>query len=324
MAGFMTQTGMTRYDDPGMEGILRNELTRGDSIIDSAAPILRHLLANDDHSLFGDEVVARVRGMVGHLSDQMLLAQAQAAQVDEIETYLAGHRDELSAQLINNPALLAHLHGLALEWQLTERLQGRAGIDAVLPPLLQALIASPDRTVAAVAMAKLAAQARFIQQVRRMEQPLCELPGDLFHVALLTMRNCAGEDEQAIAESAEASLRATFDESRSRLGLASRLVTSMGGGAVAALSVAHAGVAIFLTALAIASGQSRESATMATNERQLARLALSLSAAGLKPTSVEQQFALFHPEICLPEGFDQLRPDRAAAILVMSAPALTG
>ncbi len=320
----MTQSGMTQYRDFGVEGILRDELTRGDAIIDSAAPILRHLLANDDHSLFGDEVVARVRGMVGHLADQMLLVQAQSAGSEDIETFLGDRREVLSAQLIDHPALLAHLHVLALEWQLTERLQGRAAIDTVLSPLLQALIASPDGAVAAVAMAMLAAQARFIQQVRRMELPLCELPGDLFHVALLTMRSCAVEEEQGVAEAAEASLRGTFDESRSRLGLASRLVTTMGGGAVAALSVAHAGVAIFLTALGLASGQSRGMAAMATNERQLGRLALSLRAAGLKSIAVEEQFALFHPDICLPEGFEQLRADRAAAILAMSAPALNG
>ena len=324
MASFMTQPGMIQIGTHEVEGLLREELARGDAVIVSAAPILHHLLANDDHSLFGDEIVARVRGMIANLAEQMLLVQAGAAGSDDLETFLAERSETLCAQLIDNPALLHHLHALALEWQLTERLQGRGGVDPVLSPLLQALIASQDPGVAGLAMAMLAAQARFIQHVRRMELPLGELPGDLLHIALLTLCSCTIEAERATAAAAESALRTSFDESRSRLGLASRLVTTMGGGAVAALSVSHAGVAIFLTALGLASGQPRGGAIMATNERQLARLALSLRAAGLKPVAVEEQFALLHPDISLPEGFDQLRTDRAAAILAMSAPALAG
>ena len=46
-----------------VEQVLREELTRGDAILASARPILRHLLANDDHALFSDEMIARIRGM---------------------------------------------------------------------------------------------------------------------------------------------------------------------------------------------------------------------------------------------------------------------
>jgi hypothetical protein len=169
-------------------------------------------------------------------------------------------------------------------------------------------------------MKALAAQARFIQSQRRMELPLGELPGDLFHAALITMRAQAHEDEDEAAGKAEAALRAGFDESNSRLGLIARLVTGMGGGAIAALSIDHAGAAIFLSALAIGSGQDRDLAVLSTNDRQLARLALSLRAAGLKPQAVEEQFLYLHPEIGLPNGFEQLRADRAAALLSASAP----
>jgi hypothetical protein len=94
----------------------------------------------------------------------------------------------------------------------------------------------------------------------------------------------------------------------------------MGGGALAALSISHAGVAIFASALSIASGQSRDMAVLSTNEAQLARLALALRAAGLKPAAVEEQFLSLHPEVALPEGFEQLGSDRAAAMLAAGGP----
>lgn len=322
MANNMMQAGTNQMAEKGIEAVLGEELARGDVAMESAGPVLRHLLANDDASLFGDDVVSRVRGMVADMAEQLLSCQAQAAGASEPDEFIEERRDVLAATLIENPAILAHAHALALEWQLTERLQARAAIDPVLSPLLQALIASKDPEVAASAMAMLAAQARFVQQQRRMELPLTELPGDLLHAALLTLRSCAGEAEDRSAARAEAHFREQFDESRSRLGLASRLVTAMGGGAMAALSVAHAGTAIFLAALALASGQSRSSAVMATNERQLARFALSLRAAGVKPAAIEEQFALFHPDVLLPDGFQDLRADRAAALLSMAAPVL--
>ena len=77
--------------------------------------------------------------------------------------------------------------------------------------------------------------------------------------------------------------------------------------------------AIFLSALAAASQQERELAVIATNDRQLARLALALRAAGLKPKDIEEQFLYIHPDVSLPEGFDALRTDRAMELLASSA-----
>lgn len=166
-------------------------------------------------------------------------------------------------------------------------------------------------------MQLLAAQARFGQAQRRMTLPLAELPGDLLHGALVAMRTLAGAapDPDTRAAAAEASIRADYDESRSRLGLVSRLVIGMGGGAVAALSVTHAGVAIFLTALAAGSGQDRDLIALSTNEAQLARLAVALRAAGLKLSAIEEQLFAIHPDTALPEGFDRLGVERAAALL---------
>ncbi|WP_054529824.1 hypothetical protein [Erythrobacter sp. SG61-1L] len=311
---------MNHHTDQSVEDAMRLELAEGDAMIGTLGPIMRHLLANDDHSLFSDETVARVRGMIASIALQLLHAQADAAGIDEPEDYVDQRTDELVDALQGNGGLLGHLHALALEWQLSERLQARNGLDPVLSPLLQALIASSDVETAASAMAALAGQARFVQGLRRMELTLTELPGDLFHSALVTMRTLAGVEDEPAAQAAEAALRAEFDESRSRLGLLARLVTGMGGGAIAALSLSHAGAAIFLSALAIGSGQSRDLAVLSTHDRQLARLALALRAAGLQPAAVEEQLIYLHPDIALPEGFEQLRTERAAALLTASAP----
>jgi hypothetical protein len=166
-------------------------------------------------------------------------------------------------------------------------------------------------------MGLLASQARFVQAQRRMQLPLGELPGDLVHAAVLAMRGQAGNDEAAAA--AEQAIRAGYDEGRSRLGLISRLITGMGGGATAALSITHAGTAMFISALALGSGQDRDMAVLATNEAQLARLALALRAAGLRQQAIEEQFVSLHPEVALPPGFEQLGSDHAAALLARSA-----
>jgi len=300
-----------------VEAILRDELARGDVTGQTVLPILRHLIAAEDSSVFSDEILARVRGMVGDLAGQLLDRLVASGGDSERRAHLAGEVEALTGALIDNAAILRHLHCLALEWQLTERLQARLALDPVVPPLLQALVASPDAATQAVAMNFLASQARFCQSQRRMKLPLGELPGEQLHGAIVTLRTLAGADALSAerAALAEAEIRTSYNEAGGRLGLAARLVVGMGGGAVAALAMSHAGVALFTSALAHANGQNRDDIVLATHESQVARLALSLRAAGLKPASVEEQFLALHPEISLPEGFDRMGADRAAAIL---------
>ena len=317
----MIQNAAQAIADIPVEELLRDELSRCDAVVSTIAPILRQLLANDDHSVFSDEIVARVRGMMRSVAIQLLDEVAAASEQPEQREHSAAAIDALINGFVAHNEFLNHTHALALEWQLTERLQARLALDPVLSPLLQALIASAEADTAGLAMTLLAAQARFAQSQRRMQLPLTELPGDLLHAALLAMRHCACADEPAQnrAASAEAVIRARFDESRSRLGLISRMVTGLGGGASAALSVTHAGVGIFLTALALASGQDRDMAVLATNEGQRTRFALALRASGLKPASVEEQFAAIHPDASLPPGFERLGADHAAALLTRSS-----
>ena len=317
----MIETAPGAAADPAVvEGLLRDELGQGDAMLGSAAPILRHLLANDDNSIFSEEVIARLRGMFADLARQLLDLLAAAEGESASREHAPADIAALSDLLLEQPALLGHAHAVALEGQLAERLHARLALDPVLSPLLQALVASAQAGIAADAMALLASQARFVQAQRRMQLPLIELPGDLLHTVLLAMRHHAGAGaaDQERAAAAEMQMRSRYDESRTRLGQVARIVTAMGAGASVALSVSHAGVAIFVSALALASGQDRDLAVLSTGEGQLARLALSLRAAGLKPQAIEEQFLSLHPDALMPESFDVLSVDRAAAILAHS------
>ncbi len=302
---------------PTVETVLRDELAHGNVMLGTIGPILHHLLDNGGNSFFSDEIVSSVRGMAQDIARQAIGELALAAGAEDPRAHEAAGLAPLASAIVANPAFLAHLHALAIEWQLTQRLQRQLALDPVLPPLLQSLIASADAATAAMAMGALAAQARFCQAQRRMQHPLEELPGDLLQGVLLAMRVLAGTEDEADARAAqaEAAIRARCDASRGRLGLLYRLVTGLGGEVSTALAIGHAGVGLFLSAFAHVSGQDRDLASISTHESQLARLALAMRASGLKQQPIEEQFLVLHPEIALPEGFDGLGPDQAAAIL---------
>ncbi|MCJ2181127.1 hypothetical protein MTR62_00155 [Novosphingobium sp. 1949] len=298
-----------------VETVFRDELSRGDATAQTVLPILRHLIGAEDNSVFSDEILARVRGMVGDLARQLLDAVASTCGSEGAG---AGLRMERVAQaLLDNPQLLAHVHSLALEWQLTERLQHRLALDPVVSPLLQALISAADPATQDTAMRFLAAQARWCQAQRRMTLALVELPAEILHAALMTLGVMAAGDPRLSENLAlvQADVRARYDEGASRLGLAAHLLFTLGGGVQAALSLDSAGLALFLTALGFSSGQDREQVVFSTHESQLARLALALRASGLKSATVEREFLAFHPDITLPEGFEAIGVDRAAALL---------
>lgn len=298
-----------------VDDTLRGQLAEGEAFLESAVPILRHLVSGEHSAAFADEIVARVRSGVSDLAAQLLAAVAATPDPasPDPDTF-----DELCEALLHLPGLLGHLHALALEWQLTERLQVRLALDPALPPLLQALLASEDAVTSELAMHLLAAQARFAQTQRRMQFPLHELPADLLHGSLLAMRAVAG-DESGLGE-AEAALRAGYDEGRTRLALAARLVTGMGGGAVAALAVPHAGIALFVTALAMASGQDRDVVLLSIGGASTARLALALKAAGLKHEAIEAQILILFPDAAAGFEWDRFGPDRAAELLAGTSP----
>ncbi|WP_338466062.1 hypothetical protein RXV95_10810 [Novosphingobium sp. ZN18A2] len=317
----MMQSAYPTAGTESIDALLRDELAASLQVAENNAVILRHLLRSDDHSVFSDEVIARVRGMVADVARQLVIALARAAGYDDAHGWAEEAAPELAVALAGNQALIAHFHALALEYQLTCRLERERSIDPVLSPLLQAQVASALPEVATVAMHFLTAQARFCQTQRRMEMPLAELPGDFFHAAMLTMRAQAGQDPamDECAASAEETLRAEHENHAARVDLAAGLLGEMGNNAAAALSIEDAGVALFLSALALGAGQDRDAAMMSTTDGQMGRLVLALAACGLKRDALVTQFAAIHPDVELPEGLEALHADRAAALLGQSA-----
>jgi hypothetical protein len=269
------------------EALLGASLAAADAAVAGVLPILSRLLGPIDAALLSDRILAQTR-----------------AQLEDLARQLAGERagaDELAEALIADPAVLGHAHALALEAQLGERLADRLGLDPVAPPLVQALIASPDPDAAANAMTLLAAQARFGQWHRRGELPLAELPGFLRDRALLAAKTPRRERSS--------------DEPAGRLELLERVVLGLGDAAPAALDLTQAGVGLFVTALALGAGLDRDIAVLATAPSQAPRLALALLACGLEAAAVEQQLLALHPDLAWPEGLDALDPARAAALL---------
>lgn len=313
-------TASPRADPHWPEGEgLRRALAQGDKALGRIGPILGHLLSTRDQSLFSDELVARIRSMLTHLAWQVLRVQAEATGVKGREEFAAEHGEALSETLFASLPLVAHCHALALEWQLSARMEGEFGLDPVISPLLQSLIGHDDAGIASGAMASLAAQARFAQTQRRMGLPLSELPGDLFHALLLAWRAYTGDDLSDALVRAEGRLRAEYDEAAGRLSLLERVATLVGKDATNALIFDQAGIGLFLSALALRTGQPRDIVAVSTHESQVARLALGLRAAGLKPQDVEAQILRLHPDRDPPSGLADIGTREALNLLARSA-----
>ena len=317
----MMSTVAAPIDLDSLESTLRGGLASADAASDSIVPILHHVLASEDNSLFGDEIIARIRGMLRHLARQLLSALHAGEGGDRPPPSLgdddADRIAALSDVLLQSPEFARHLHALALEWQLTQRIDARFDVDPVLTPLLQSLIASSNAETAGLAMRFLAAQARHGQAQRRMSLPLSELPGDILHIALMAIeesREQLGETEERV-QAAQARIRENYDESATRLGMAGKLISTLGVDALDALCIRHAGVAMFISALSLGAGLDRELAALATHESQAARLMLALRAAGLKADAVLDQCLTLHPDLLFPGGLEGIGVDRAAAIL---------
>ena len=297
------------------ESALRQTLARSSAVVGSVTTVLNHLLVHRDQSLFADEVVAHLRAMISDLARQLNDALSMAGGPG----FGPGHggREALAALLPQVPGLLSHLHALALEWQLTLRLQERLGLDPVLSPLLQALVGSPEADRAARAMRLLAAQARFVQGQRRMQLALGELPAELLHGVLVALYDHARALDLPIAtaQQAEALLRENYDEAFTRHGLLAWLVAGMGAGAVVGLALGHAGVAIFASTLAMMRDLPRDQGLLTLQDGQEARLALELRAAGLKLAAVQETLLVLHPHRDMPAGLARISPDYAAELL---------
>lgn len=292
---------------------LRQQLAQGDVALAGLAPVLTHLLATPGQALVSEDVLARMRGMLRDLARQLLATLAEVSDKPDHNT--STKVQSLAGMLAGSSILVSHIYAAAIESQLAERLEQSSTIDPVLTPLLQELIASSDEKTAELAMATMSAQARFVQAQRRMHLPLIELPSELFLDVLSRWRTSTAESHSDSVANAEKKLRDNFDESASRLGLLSRLVGSLSGGVRAALDLEHAGVALFATALSRCSRQPRELVVLSCHERQLARFALGLRAAGLDREDIARQFLLIHRDHSPPTRINEISPDEALDLL---------
>lgn len=296
---------------PDVETTLRAELARGDRALGGVAPVLSHMLASDGHALVNEDVVARLRGMLADCAAQLLSGvtpnKGRSAPVPAMI-------DALANDLSTNGPLLSHLYALAMEGHLTHRLDQRSSIDPVLSPLFQQLIASDQAETAELAMQALSAQSRFVQMQRRMALPITELPALLFGAVLKR----AASQMDAHATSSIAQLRMAYDEASTRLGLLTRLTAAIRSGAIAGLELDHAGLALFATSLSALTRQPRDLCILACHDRQAARLALGLRAAGLDVGDIERQFLLLEPAERLPKLIGDIPPHKAAEMLRQS------
>lgn len=309
----MIEAPVRTTNPASVEENLRAEMAQGDAVAKATQPILPFLLAQSDSSLVGDEILARVRGMISQLAAQLLDALVGRFPETDGQTRDCARLQTVSQALLEAPVLLGHLHALALEWQLIEQLQRSLAIDPVMPPLMRSAVALPEGAMRDLAMELLTAQARWHQSQRRMQLSLSELSPEQLEGALRALSSSVTADGRLAA--AEARVRSRYDEQASRVALGKRLLASMGSSAGTALDVSHAGASLFVTALALRSGQPRDVICLSTHGTQLARLALTLRAAGLGEDVIERQILTLHPEAMLPDGLERLSPDRAAAIL---------
>mgnify|MGYP000035223023 CR=1 FL=1 len=284
---------------------LHAALARGDELIARSGPALHRILAVEDRSLLSEAVVAQVSGMLADLADQ--LVAARGASIEPVAA-----REAVAARLLLVDALRTHCQALALEWRLAVKLEAELAIDPVLSPLIQALVADADPNVGAVAMAVLAAQARFAQSQRRMQLPLGELPAELFHAALLAAREAVAAAGQDDAARAEARLRAGYEEGAGRLALLARLVATAGGIPTPMPTLEDGGVALWLSTLAARSGEDRERTACAAADPLLGRLLLTLRAAGVAPAEAERQALRTQPDAVLPRGLQDIGTREAA------------
>ncbi len=314
----MTSVPDTILADQPVDAALRAELARGDMALSTLTPVLTHFLNTHDRSLFSDSIIARVRGMLRSASHRLLRVEAEEIGANDMFAYAEARADALGEELARHAAFLGHCHALAIEWQLADRLRGRNGIDPVLSPLLQSLVASEDAELADAAMGTLAAQARFIEQQKRMEMPLAELPEDQFANFISVWRRQREDLSEDLATAVEGRIRQMRAANEARLSLLDRTISGLGQRADVALSLTHAGAALFLTALAHRAGQERDIAVVSTNDRQLVRFALSLRAAGLSAAETRAQLRCLHPDATMPATIEQVGTADARALLESS------
>ncbi|MEP1422743.1 MAG: hypothetical protein ABJK59_13325 [Erythrobacter sp.] len=299
----MGKKAIDRSQSTLVDAFLRDEMARGNRALRSIAPVVGQLLDGEGPSLFGDAIIARLRGMLGHIAEQLI---GELPVIEGNNPELESPQNALAARMSTDETVVDHLYTCALEGYLSGKLEQSASIDPVLSPLIQELIASEKPEIAELAMSALAAQSRFSQSQRRMEIPIGELPFEVFGRVLEHFEAVSLGAEKRQIDTIITNLKQRYDEGAGRIGLFARLSASMHGGAVAALDLGHAGLALFASGLASLTQQQRDRAVFACHESQTVRLALMLKAAGLSSHSIDSQLTILGYTKSLPSQFEML------------------
>jgi hypothetical protein len=266
-------------------------LAAADLRLAACAAVLERQVALGTSRMLDDQTVIRVRALAGDLARQLVGTDSALVESALVESALVETVRELLAA---DRAILTHLHALAIETRLATALAARRALDPVLPPLVRRRLdaGAVGDDVAALTTALLAAQTRLSEALRRMRLPLAELPGDLQHMAL-AIRDAARADQAVVDPQTRP---VPQDETHGRLVLLRRVLAGLGDDMGLALRIDEAGVALFLSALALASGFPREVVTLACVEDDAIRLALLLRAAGLSRDEAAGQLLAIRPD----------------------------
>lgn len=307
----MGKVAMDRSQSAPVDAILKDDLARGNRALRSVAPVIAHFLEGDAPNLVSDAIVARLRGMLSHIGEQLV----SQGELKNHEATDSNAKSQLIDRLIGDEMVIEHLFSLALEWEITRGLEERISLDPVLSPLMQELIASQSPVVAELAMASMAAQSRFCQSQQRMELPLGELPHLVFARVIEHWEVVVAEPGSSGETAHIAELKAMFDEGAGRIGLLARLASAMRGGAIAGLDLAHAGLALFVSAGATLAGHDRGLAVFSCHAGQSVRLGLMLKAGGLSTQSIKQQIALLGGTKAIPGELERMSQAHALDFL---------
>ncbi len=248
-------------------------LADADRRLGACGIVLEHRVALGPCRLLDDRTVARVGSLLSDLSAQ--LAGPDTGLAASVREMLAGRR-----------AILTHLLALSVEARLAETLAVERGLDPRLPPLLR------RQTDATDTIALIAAQTRMDSAMRAMRLPLDELPGDLQHLAWSISHVVHADHGQTAPMDRAASAAAR----PARLDLQHQVLLGLGDDLQLALRIDEAGLGLFLSALALASGIARDTVALATAEDDPLRLALILRAAGLTQDAAAMQLLAIRPD----------------------------
>lgn len=298
------------------ESAVRDRLTQADKALKGAAPYMQFRVFGENQPFLSDEVVARVRGMLLDVANQFTAQLRGSANMTSFDEALTDTlTNSLAVRLASVPAILEHAYAASCEWLVTMRMQARSNVDPVVSPLLQCMIADRGIATSQSAMQFLSAQTKYAQDQRRMKLPVAEMSAALLPLLYGVWRDVAeqyGVHYEEIVQ-AERAVEARTAGAMSRTNTISRFLTDVGNSR--AFSALEAGVALFVSAIATATKQHRDSVVMAMNEESPVRFALMLRAAGLSTNGIEEQFLAIRAETGQLSGVEMLPQDRAAHIL---------